>query len=131
MNRVLNVLCALLGGVSLASTLWLGVYVTALCWSLLDLGGQFLPMAVASWMLTLTSTLLLGYGSLNVLRGRWVGGILNLVAGCINFAFFWYFYYYFPVLPQFGPYSTLQFAPALLSALITLTPKLAKRLQPS
>jgi len=104
----------------------------AWCWNIYSsgLGPSFLTVTIISWVLILTSALLLAYGSLKTIKKSTLkGGLINLTAGIEIIPMFIYFYSYFPLLPQFGFLGLLLFLPAILSGIISLAspPTLQKR----
>lgn len=95
----------------------------AWCWNIYSsgIGPSFLAVTVVSWVLILTSALLLTYGSLKTIKkSTRKGGLINLIAGIEIIPMFIYFYSYFPLLPQFGFLGFLLFLPAILSGIISL-----------
>lgn len=111
----------ILGIIAAGCTLGLGGYITAWCWNIYssDYGSSFLLVAMVSWVSVFASTIALIYGSVKILRKSALrGSLVNTMAG-ITMAVLWlYFYYGFPLLPQFGLATSLLFLPALLSAFL-------------
>lgn len=111
-----------MGIVAIGCVLSIGSYIVAWCWNIYSsdlIGPSFLLLAIISWVLVFASTIALVYGSVKILRKSALrGSLVNTMAG-IMMAFLWlYFYYGFPLLPQFGFATSLLFLPALLSALL-------------
>jgi len=74
---------------------------------------------MVSWVLVFASTMALVYGSVKILRKSALrGSLANTIAGIAMAVLWLYFYYGFPLLPQFGFVTSLLFLPALFSALL-------------
>jgi hypothetical protein len=121
-DRLPLISCAL-GFIGIVCVLVIGGYLIAWCWSIysIGIGPSFLTVTIISWILILTSALLLTYGSLKTSRKSTLrGGLINLAAGIEIIPLFIYFYSIFPLLPQFGLLGYLLFLPAIISGIIGL-----------
>ena len=111
-----------MGIVAIGCVLSLGSYIVAWCWNIYSsdlIGPSFLLLAILSWVLVFASTIALLYGSVKILRKSALrGSLANTTAGTTMAILWLYFYYGFPLLPQFGFLTMLLFLPALLSALL-------------
>jgi hypothetical protein len=119
----LPLISSALGFIAIVCVLAIGGYIIAWCWNIYSsgLGPSFLTITIISWVLILTSALLLAYGSLKTIKKSTLkGGLINLTAGIEIIPMFIYFYSYFPLLPQFGFLGFLMFVPAMLSGIIGL-----------
>lgn len=119
----LSLVSSALGFIAIVCVLAIGGYMIAWCWNIYSsgIGPSFLAVTVVSWVLILTSALLLTYGSLKTIKkSTRKGGLINLIAGIEIIPMFIYFYSYFPLLPQFGFLGFLLFLPAILSGIISL-----------
>jgi hypothetical protein len=126
MSRIdwIRLASTILGFAAAGCVLAIGGYIAAWCLNIYasGLGGDFLVLAIVTWVFILTSLLLLVYGSAKIIRKSMrKGGIMNLIAGVEMIAIFLYFYVYFPLLPQFGYVGLLLFLPALLSGIAGLS----------
>lgn len=112
----------IIGIVAIGCVLSIGSYIVAWCWSIYwsDLiGPSFLLLAIISWVLVFASTIALVYGSVKILRKSALrGSLANTMAGIVMAVLWLYFYYGFPLLPQFGFITSSLFIPALFSALL-------------
>jgi len=113
--------CAM-GIAAIGCVLSIGSYIVAWCWNIYSsdlIGPSFLLLAIISWVLVFASTIALAYGSVKILRKSALrGSLANTMAGTTMAILWLYFYYGFPLLPQFGFATSLLFLPALFSALL-------------
>jgi hypothetical protein len=111
-----------LGIAAIGCVLSIGSYIIAWCWNIYSsdlIGPSFLLLAIISWVLVFASTIALVYGSVKILRKSALrGSLANTMAGTTMAILWLYFYYGFPLLPQFGFITSSLFIPALLSALL-------------
>jgi hypothetical protein len=111
-----------------------GCFIIAWCWNIhsSDYGSSFLLVAVVSWVLVFASTIALVYGSVKILRKSTLrGSLVNTMAGTTMAVLWLYFYYGFPLLPQFGFVTSLLFLPALFSALLGFASLRSQSVRPS